>query len=218
MNSYGVVIFDWDGTLVDSQAQIVRHMQTAFKQLGLEPPSTYSIRQIIGLSIDIAIRQLYPDADNTLIKQITDAYRNEYYAAPHSEFQLFDGTLEMLDAIREQSIYLAVATGKSRRGLDHELDQFGISNYFSITRCADETRSKPNPLMLQEILIDLDLTIDKALMVGDTSYDLDMANAIGMASIAVTWGMHSSEQLLACNPAFIIDSFEQLKPLVSDIE
>jgi phosphoglycolate phosphatase len=216
MNSYDVVIFDWDGTLVDSQAQIVKHMQTAFRKFGLEPPSAHSIRQIIGLSIDIAILQLYPDANNALIRQITDTYRDEYHANHHPEFQLFDGTIEMLNVLREKSIYLAVATGKSRRGLDHDLDQFGVNDYFSITRCADETRSKPNPLMLEEILTDLDLPIDRGIMVGDTSYDLDMANAIGMASMAVTWGMHSNEQLSACNPTYIIDSIEQLDPLVSD--
>jgi phosphoglycolate phosphatase len=218
MNSYDVVIFDWDGTLVDSQALIVKHMQAAFSQLDLDPPSAHSIRQIIGLSIDTAILQLYPAANNALINQITDIYRSEYYATYDPEFQLFDGTVEMLGSLRKQSIYLAVATGKSRRGLDHDLDQFSISDYFSMTRCADETRSKPNPLMLEEILTDLDMPIDRAIMVGDTSYDLEMANAIEMASIAVTWGMHSREQLSACNPTFMIDSIEQLKPLVSDIK
>ncbi len=213
--SYQLIIFDWDGTLVDSQQHIVACMQSAFEQAKLEPPKAPAIRHIVGLSLDRAISQLAPELDYEAVGKLAYLYRTTSFANTRHASELFQGVRTSLEILRQQNFYLAVATGKGRTGLDRAMSNSGIAESFDITRCADETCSKPHPQMLEEILTDLNLNIDQAVMVGDTVYDIDMANNLGMDSIAVTYGMHGIEQLRASSPSYIIDDITEIQDLVS---
>ena len=215
VQGYQLIIFDWDGTLVDSQQHIVTCMQSAFTQANKQIPAAAAIRQVIGLSLDRAISRLAPDLDLATVDELVQLYRSNSFSSISHGNELFPGVRTCLARLHEQSYYLAIATGKGRIGLDRALKNSGIEDYFHITRCADETRSKPHPLMLEEILTDLDLNKDQAVMVGDTVYDIDMANNLGMDSIAVTYGMHGNEQLQASAPSYFIDDITELQDLVS---
>ncbi|MCK4707495.1 MAG: HAD-IA family hydrolase [Gammaproteobacteria bacterium] len=211
---YDLIIFDWDGTIIDSEAHIILSMQRAIKDEGLALPSLESIRHIIGLSLSRAIEALFPTINTDSIERIADGYRDHFFSETTSASELFDGVADVIQDLHAHGYYLAVATGKGRRGLDMALKNSGLEPFFHITRCADETRSKPDPLMLDEILTDLDLDSCKAIMVGDTSYDMDMANNIKMDSIAVTYGMHDKEHLENSNPTYFIDAIDQLSQFV----
>jgi phosphoglycolate phosphatase len=210
---YELIIFDWDGTIIDSQAHIISCMQKALADENLPIPQDDEISHVIGLSLDNVILSLIPELDRTAINRVSDNYRRHFFADT-SQSVLFDGVAEIIQDLHASGYFLAVATGKGRRGLDLALKDTGLEPFFHITRCADETRSKPDPLMLDEILTDLDLVADRAIMVGDTSYDLDMASNIKMDSIAVTYGMHDVEHLKTSNPTYLIDSIDQLSQYV----
>ena len=214
--TYELIIFDWDGTLVDSQAQIINCVQLAFEQIGLEKPKASDVRHIIGLSLEAAFYRLVPDINHSLVTQLADAYRQRSSANSNHATELFSGVRNGLLNFRTQGFYLAVATGKSRPGLDAALNGSNLTEFFDITRCADETRSKPDPLMLDEILTDMNIDADKALMIGDTSYDIEMANNIGMDSIAVTYGMHDERHLHPLNPRYLINHFSEIQDLIGE--
>ncbi len=216
MNShkYPLIVFDWDGTLIDSQAHIIDSMRGAIGDEGLAVPDDDAIRHIIGLSLPVAIGRLLPEIDEQRVQRIADRYREHFFRDSHRMAELFPGAAETVRDLHARGHYLAVATGKGRRGLDMALEMSGLGDYFHITRCADETRSKPHPLMLEEILTDLDLSPREAVMVGDTHYDLDMAHNAGMDSLAVTWGMHDRELLQKSRPTYIIDDLSDLPSLV----
>ena len=203
---YQLIIFDWDGTLMDSTAQIVNCMQLTIKEMNTEPRSDDAILNIIGLGLEEAILSLYPTSNNSFINKMAEVYRDFYLFKDKTPSPLFEGVVEMLDELREQNYDLAIATGKSRRGLDKGLSETNLHDYFPITRCADETRSKPDPQMLTEILTDYNTNKDTAIMVGDSKYDLQMANNAKMDSIAVTYGVHSLEQLQKQQPVSHVDN------------
>lgn len=212
---YELIIFDWDGTIINSEAHIIYAMQQAIAGEGLTQPSVQSIRHIIGLSLSRAIESLFPQLSDSAIDRVAESYRDHFFSetGEHASV-LFSGVADMIRDLHANGYYLAVATGKGRRGLDQALQSSGLGPYFHITRCADETRSKPDPLMLSEILTDLDLESSKAVMVGDTSYDVDMAKSIRMDSIAVTYGVHDRKHLETSNPTYYIDAIEQLSQYV----
>ncbi len=197
---YQLIIFDWDGTLMDSTAQIVNCMQLAITEVNAEPRSDKEILNIIGLGLEEAIQSLYPQANSAFIKKSAAIYRDFYLFKDKTPSPLFAGVVDMLDELREDGYDLAIATGKSRRGLDKGLNETNLQDYFPITRCADETRSKPDPQMLTEILTDYNTNQGTALMIGDSEYDLQMANNAKMDSIAVTYGVHSLQRLMQQNP------------------
>lgn len=211
---YELIIFDWDGTIIDSQAHIISCMRKGIADENLPVPSDQDITHIIGLSLSRAIETLLPEIDAGLVQKISDNYRTHFFADASGESPLFDGAADIIRDLHAHGYYLAVATGKGRRGLDEALLTTGLGPYFHITRCADETRSKPDPQMLSEILTDLDLTASDAVMVGDTSYDMDMAKNIKMDSIAVTYGMHDKSLLENSMPTYFIDNIEQLSQYV----
>ena len=213
---YELIIFDWDGTLVDSQAQIISCIREAFVKVDLSPPDPAAVRHIIGLSLEAAACRLAPQADRSTIEALADTYRELALANSNHSTQLFEGVESGLRLLRQQGFYLAVATGKGRRGLDAALDGTELADIFDITRCADETCSKPHPMMLDEILTDLNLKADKAVMVGDTSYDIEMANNIGMDSIAVTYGMHEEIHLRPLRPKYLINNFSEIQSLIGE--
>lgn len=206
MKPYSLLIFDWDGTLMDSAAHITQCMRNAIQLVGVESRTDQEIRHIIGLGLDEAIRALYPQAPASLIRTIADEYRQEFLVRTTHGSELFAGARETLCTLAEQGYDLAVATGKSRRGLDKVLDETGLRELFSITRCADETRSKPHPQMLEEILTDYDAAPHDALMIGDSEYDLHMALAIGMDSLAVSYGVHDLARLQQAQPRGHVDN------------
>ena len=205
-----IVIFDWDGTLCDSVGQIVAAMQTAAAECGLPVPEAAAVRHIIGLSLPQAMPILFPEQPLAVWDRMREAYSRCYVALDQGPARLHTGALETLESLRGSGFELAVATGKSRRGLDRVLRGLGLENYFDSTRCADETRSKPDPLMLQQILAERSKTSELALMVGDSEYDLDMARQINMASVGVSFGVHSPAQLAQHQPRAVIDSLLDL--------
>ncbi|MBB5210318.1 HAD-IA family hydrolase [Microbulbifer hydrolyticus] len=213
-----LVILDWDGTVCNSEARIISCMQRASDRVGLPVLEPDAIGNIIGLGLPEAISSLFPEAHSEQRAQLGAYYSEEWLAARAEPLPLFDGVLATLDKLLGAGHQLAVATGKSRRGLNREFEDHGIGHLFPISRCADETASKPNPKMLREILSETGVHVSDAVMVGDTEYDLKMASAIDMASIGVSYGVHSRERLDDCRPHRIIDHFTELlqwPPLVA---
>lgn len=203
-------IFDWDGTLSDSAGRIVACMQTAIAACGLPQRPDAAVQNIIGLGLPEALRHLYPQALDAELTRLREAYAHHYIAADHDPCPLFPGALETLSELRERGYRLAVATGKSRRGLDRVLQRMELEGFFDATRCADETRSKPHPRMLFELLAEFELDARQAVMVGDTEYDLAMARSAGMAGMAVSYGAHALERLLPYDPVLCLTALPQL--------
>ncbi|GAA5558045.1 uncharacterized protein Rv2232 [Acinetobacter schindleri] len=202
-----LVIFDWDGTLFDSVGQIVASLQFAAQQFN-QPLTDADAKSIIGLGLPEVAQRLFP-AVPELHVDILQAY-SEHYVANSVEDAWFEGVSEMLYALKDQGIKLAVATGKSRKGLDRVLKQTNSLELFHATRAASETRSKPHPLMLEEILAETGVHAHEAIMVGDTSYDLEMALNIVMPSVGVSYGVHTSETLANFNPLSIVNDVSSL--------
>ncbi len=209
-HAYELIIFDWDGTLMDSAAQIVRCFERAFADAKVPSPGDRAIRHIIGLGLTEAVAVLLPHADAATRTLVSDRYRGYFMALDTSELPLFTGVREGLQALIARGHLLAVATGKSRRGLDRVLANTGLADLFVVTRCADEAYSKPHPQMLEDILDRTGMGASQAIMVGDTTYDLIMARTAGVAGLAVSYGTHTRDQLLAEAPLACCDSFDEV--------
>lgn len=208
---YPFVIFDWDGTLVDSEARIITSMQAAADDYGWQPALTdEAVRNIIGLALPEAIRHICPGIDEEGVEAIRHGYTHHFLERSNLEMPLFEGVKEGLQRLKDAGCMLAVATGKSRRGLDRVLPEVGLDSLFAHTRCADETLSKPDPLMLHELLDVTGFDVRQAVMVGDTEYDLGMAKNAGMDRIAVTYGAHHPDRLLGYKPVLVADRFAEL--------
>lgn len=205
-----LLIFDWDGTLADSIGRIVEAMHVASERSGFELRDDFAVKGIIGLGLPEAIRTLYPHISEGELIAFRGYYADHYIAAEAVPSPLFEGVLESMEAFRAEGYRLAVATGKARRGLDRVLKAHGWEKYFDITRAADETASKPHPLMLEQILAHCEVRPEQAMMVGDSSFDLQMARNAGMASVAVSYGAQSIEALKLFEPRLAIDRFSEL--------
>ena len=203
-----LIIFDWDGTLIDSQANIVRCFEIVIEELELPERNPQQISNIIGLGMREALQQLFPEQDVDVYEKMVDRYRYHFFASNPSE--PFNGAEQVLAKLEQAGYMLAVATGKGRNGLNKALKHTGFGQYFHATRCADETRSKPHPLMLEEILDVTGFEPEHAVMVGDTEYDLEMAKNAGMSSIGVSYGVHEGERLLKHEPITVIDEIGAL--------
>jgi len=208
-DSVRLVIFDWDGTLMDSETQIVHAMHGAIDDMGLEQRTPDQCRNIIGLGLKEAVDTLYPGRDTAFREQFVEHYRHHWFSIAHTS-ELFPGASETLRLLKESGFLLAVATGKGRTGLDKVLASTGLEDVFSATRCSDETQSKPHPQMLSEILEELDIVPDQALMVGDTEYDLLMAINAGISPVAVSYGVHERERLMQHQPLVCLDNISEL--------
>lgn len=202
-----LVIFDWDGTLFDSVGQIVASLQYAAQQFE-QPLTDEAAKSIIGLGLPEVMQILFPQVPH-LQQDILQCYADHYVANSKGDVW-FSGVAELLADLKQQGLKLAVATGKSRKGLDRVLAQTNSYEIFDITRAASETKSKPDPLMLQEILTELDVAADRAVMVGDTSYDLEMAQNLNMPRIGVSYGVHSIETLQQYQPLVIAHNVQNL--------
>ncbi|SDW00430.1 phosphoglycolate phosphatase [Pseudomonas syringae] len=208
---YDLLIFDWDGTLADSVGRIVQSMRTAAVECGLDIRDDSAIKGIIGLGLPEAIRTLYPQIDDSLLIEFRQHYADAYMAMDNVPSSLFEGVVESMQAFREDGYRLAVATGKARRGLDRVLEANGWADYFDITRAADETASKPDPLMLNEIMAHCGVAPERSLMIGDASFDLLMARNAGMDCVAVGYGAQPLESLFQFEPRLAIEHFSELR-------
>jgi len=203
-----LVIFDWDGTLVDSQANIVQCLQWMINDLNLPQRTESQLSNIIGLGLHEALNTLFPEHDTDAYQDMVDRYRYHFLSSDPS--LPFPGTEDVLSHLANNRYLLAVATGKGRRGLDKALDGTGFGQWFHTTRCADETRSKPHPQMLEEILDELGVEPQRAVMIGDTEYDLQMAKNAGVHAIGVSYGVHDVHRLQQCDPLLVIDEIRAL--------
>jgi len=186
---YDLVVFDWDGTLLDSAGAIVLAIQAACRDIGHSPPSDEQARHVIGLGLIDALRHAAPDLPPESYPALVERYRFHYLAGDH-QLSLFKGVPELLGELQAAGHILAVATGKSRLGLERALDHSGLRPLFQASRCADECHSKPHPQMLDELMAEFGVTGEATLMIGDTSHDLLMARNAGVDSLAVTYGAH----------------------------
>ena len=209
MRRYPLLVFDWDGTLIDSAAAIVESLQLACMDIGLDCPTAERARPIIGLGLKDALRDLVPELDEKDYGKLVDRYR-VHFLARDPETALFPGIEPGLTSLRDAGHLLAIATGKSRRGLERALDQTGLRAHFVASRCADEGHSKPHPGMLQAVMAELGVTQDATLMIGDTTHDLQMAANAGVRGVAVTYGAHPRAALAAACPAACVDSVDDL--------
>lgn len=214
---YQLVIFDWDGTLMDSESRIVACMQAAAQDIGWDPLGADEVRDIIGLGLPEAIARLCPGIEGERAQRLRECYAERFVAADRIPMAFFPGVETGVARLRANPrLQLAVATGKSRRGLDRVFMANGSGDWFHASRTADETRSKPHPQMLEELLSECGVDVEQALMVGDTEYDLAMARALGMDRVAVTYGVHAPERLAAYEPVFSADRFSELVDWLHD--
>lgn len=210
-----LIVFDWDGTLMDSETQIVHSLFGAITDMQLEKRSADQCRDIIGLGLREAIDALYPGRDDAFLQQFVEHYRRHWFAISHHS-ELFPGARETLQLLKEAGFLLAVATGKGRVGLDKVLSHTGLEGLFDATRCSDETQSKPHPQMLEEILQELRIEARQTLMVGDTEYDLHMARQAGVYPIAVSYGVHDRQRLMQLEPLTCLDNVSELVDWLAD--
>ncbi|MGK0268269.1 MAG: phosphoglycolate phosphatase [Paraglaciecola sp.] len=207
---YKAIVFDWDGTLMDSIGKIVESMQTSAKHLGLPTPSFEQAKDVIGISLLPALKQLFNIQDEKAALELFHTYKEHFKDHTQIISPLFSGTIPLLESLKQQGYILAVATGKGRQGLEHNWQHSDTKHFFSASRTADDAQSKPSPDMLQQLLSELNLTADQVLMVGDTTYDMAMAEAINMDRIGVSFGVHSADTLQKHTPLAVIDSLEEL--------
>jgi phosphoglycolate phosphatase len=207
---FELIVFDWDGTLMDSAAAIVEAIQAACRDLDLPPPTDAQARHVIGLGLADAMRHAVPHLSETAYPQMVERYRHHYLSRDH-ELKLFDGVASLIPELADAGHLLAVATGKSRLGLDRALKVSGLESLFHDSRCADECFSKPHPQMLEELMAVFSVEPEQTLMIGDTTHDLMMASNAGVASLAVTYGAHTLDALSTCSPLAQLHTVEELR-------
>ncbi|MBI3229736.1 MAG: HAD-IIIA family hydrolase [Burkholderiales bacterium] len=206
---FDFIVFDWDGTLMDSTAAIVLSIQAAARDLGLPVPDKKQAAFVIGLGLMEAMQTVMPGLAPAQYQRMVERYRY-HYLSRGEDTTLFDGVRPMLEDLLGQGYFLAVATGKSRVGLNRALAQSGLTSLFHATRCADETFSKPHPAMLLELCRELGQDKGRTVMIGDTTHDLQMANNAGAAAVAVQYGAHPPKMLTDLNPLYCAETVPQL--------
>lgn len=212
---YGLLVFDWDGTLADSEQRIVAAARSAIDTLDLPDRSHEQVRAIIGLALSEACQVLFPGMPKSQESRFVACYREYYLHNTGTPVPLFAGAEATLRGLAAQRYQLAVATGKGRRGLDRDIASHGLQALFSTTRCADDAPSKPHPQMLEDIMEELDAAREQTLMIGDTAYDMEMARNAGVATVAVRCGMHDSQRLLEFDPLTLLASIAELPAWLS---
>ncbi|RCU52653.1 HAD family hydrolase [Corallincola holothuriorum] len=213
VGKFDLIVFDWDGTLMDSTARIVSSLQKASALSGLPVPSDEAAAGIIGLSLDQAFTELFRPASITAQQrdELMDHYRQQFVVDNPQPMPMFAGSSALLALLQRNQKQLAVATGKSRKGLDRVLEETGVGQYFHATICADEAESKPHPDMLHRLMAIFNVKPEKTLMIGDTDYDLQMAENAGAKSIGVTYGAQPKERLLPFSSLALVDSVAELR-------
>ena len=211
LKRFELLVFDWDGTLMDSAGAIIASIQESCRDLGLPVPGREQASHVIGLGLKDALSYAVPELPASDYGKLAERYRH-HYLARDPDIELFPGMREMLGELKQQGHLLAVATGKSRAGLDRVLEATQLKPYFVASRCADETHPKPHPAMLQELMAELVIGPDVTLMIGDTAHDLQMAVSAGVPALAVSYGAHRRESLTVFNPLACIDTPQELAP------
>lgn len=206
---FDLIAFDWDGTLFDSTAIIARSIQAAVRDVGGTEPTLAQASYVIGMGLKQALAHAAPDVPEHLHAALGDRYRHHYFAAQH-DISMFEGALALLADLKEKGYLLAVATGKSRRGLDAALATQTLAGVFDSSRTADETAGKPDPLMLHELMQELDVAPERTLMIGDTTHDLLMAKRAGCPSVAVSYGAHEPQAFAELSPRYVAHSVAEL--------
>ncbi|MDX5446410.1 MAG: HAD-IA family hydrolase [Zoogloeaceae bacterium] len=212
---FELIVFDWDGTLMDSAGAIVRAIQASARDLGLPEPAEARARHVIGLGLQEALSYAVPELEPAAYPQMVERYRHHYLSADH-QLELFPGSFELVEALAGSGRMLGVATGKSRKGLDRALAHSGLGRFFHATRCADECFSKPHPQMLEEVMAECGATPERTLMIGDTTHDLMMARNAGVAALAAGFGAHPRQALLDAAPLAVLDSTHALAQWLSE--
>ena len=207
--NFDLIAFDWDGTLFDSTQIIVRCIQAAVCDVGGRQPTEEAAAYVIGLGLMQALAHAAPDVPPDKYPELGERYRH-HYATHFNDLSLFEGVLPLLDALKSRGHLLAVATGKSRRGLDEVLKSVELRHVFDGSRTADETAGKPDPLMLHELMAQFDVPASKILMIGDTTHDLQMALNAGCASVGVSYGAHEPATFTVLNPLHVAHSVQDL--------
>jgi phosphoglycolate phosphatase len=207
---FDLLVFDWDGTLMDSAAAITLSLQSACRDLAFPVPAEEQARYVIGLGLDDAMAHILPGLDPEHYPRVRERYRH-HFLLNDAGTTLFPGAVETIVGLHDAGFLLGVATGKSRRGLDRALEATGLRPYFHATRCADEAASKPHPAMLLELMEELDVPPERTLMIGDTTHDMGMARAAGVARLAAAYGAHARETLLEYRPLSCASDFEELR-------
>jgi len=205
---YRLLVFDWDGTIIDSSSAIAECIQEASREMNLGVPSHAQASHVIGLGLRDALTTAVPDLQAARYPEFVALYRKHFLMRKDS-MRLFEGMRELLEQLSKTHL-LAIATGKSRRGLDNDLSHHRLGARFAASRCADETSPKPHPAMLQELMGELNVLESETLLIGDTSHDLEMARAAGVEALAVTYGAHPEDGLRACAPLGCFSSVTQL--------
>ncbi len=213
-NRYDLLVFDWDGTLFDSIAWIVESIQRAAAICQCEVPSDESARSVIGLSLDGAMAALFPAVSRPTATRLVEEYRHNYLARTFGEEDLFPQVRQMLEVLQQYGYRLAVATGKTRRGLIEAMAATATQGFFSAVRSADETASKPHPEMLLQLMRELKVVPERTLMVGDSVHDLRMARNAGVDAIAVSCGANTRQQLCELEPLLCLEHTAALLPLL----
>ncbi len=206
---FDLVVFDWDGTLFDSTRLIARCIQAACADVGTDVPSDRDASYVIGLGLADALGHAAPRLPRERYRELAERYRHHYLAS-QNDIVLFEGTAAMLQSLKARNHWLAVATGKNRRGLDAALERSGLRDLFDATRTADETAGKPDPLMLLELMREFGVGADRTLMVGDTTHDLELAMNAGCASVGVSYGAHDHAAFAAFGPLHVAHSTAEL--------
>ena len=208
---FELLVFDWDGTLMDSAGAIIASIQASCSDLGLPVPERERAAHVIGLGLKDALAYAVPELAPDDYGKLALRYRH-HFLARDPDIEMFPGMREMLAELKQRGHLLAVATGKSRVGLERVLEATQLKQYFNSSRCADETHSKPHPAMLQELMQELSVEPEATLMIGDTAHDLQMALSAGVPALAVSYGAHPRENLTEFNPLACIDTPQELAP------
>ena len=215
-----LAVFDCDGTLVDSQHNIVAAMAAAWREFGMEPAPANAVRRVVGLPLVDAIAALLPDAPRDDHQGLSEAYKKAFHALrlrPDHEEPLYPGVVAALDALAASGALLAVATGKSRRGLLATLERHGLTGRFVVLKTADDAPGKPNPDMLLDAMAETGVTPADTVMIGDTVFDVAMARAARTGAIGVSWGYHDPAELMAAGAHCVVDSFADLGKAISEL-
>jgi phosphoglycolate phosphatase len=214
---FKLLVFDWDGTIMDSAANIIECVREAAKDLDLEIPSDDAIRNIIGLGLREAVIEMFPGIDDDQIWKVVERYRVHFLDHKRKPSQLFVGAEDVLREVAERDYLMAVATGKGRAGLDRVFKHTGLGDLFHTSRCADESFSKPNPDMLLQIMDEMGATGEETLMIGDTDYDMQMALNAGAHRLAVSYGSHTQERLMKSEPLGLLDDIRELPAWLNQV-
>ncbi len=214
-----LVVFDCDGTLVDSQHMIVAAMDMAFKRAGRKTASRNAVLSVVGLSLTTAVSRLLPDVDRSTVEELAESYKvafGELRADPAHREPLYPGVREAIETlVQRDGVVLGIATGKSRRGVAAVLEREGFSGHFTTIQTADTHPSKPDPAMLLAAILEAGVTPHQTLMIGDTTYDMDMARSAGARAVGVAWGYHPAADLHGAGAQLVIDDSAQLLPVLS---